>query len=201
MKLYSSCTLLATLGTTSQAPIFGGPNPAAQQQTLPQNLFTGLQQPQTAIANQQPSGPASFNFHSTQATAVVTKGSSSAPSLSFGSQLGFGQPGSARNSGGSLTGLAAPGGLGGTDAGATKLQFGGNNAMGGMFSAGGSTSQTLSSKDSSVQSTGFNFNAGGGINLNFAGGTSTDSPTFSADSSGGGTVPNRLYRKARRRKA
>lgn len=197
-----ACTLFTPLGVTTQAPIFGGltATPHQQTQTQSQNPFTAFQQPQTATADQQPK-PASFNFHSTPAAAAggVTQSSSSVPPFSFAPQLGFGQPGSGGNSGGNLT---VAQGLGGSDAGGTKLQFGGSNLMGGAFSAGGNPNQATSSKGGPVQNTGFNFSTGGGINLNFAAGASTNSPipVFSANTSESSTVSNRVIRKARRRK-
>jgi len=183
-------------------PIFGGITATPQQQIQTQNLFTAFQQPQTATADQSPPKQASFNFHSTPAAAAaggVTQSSSSVPPFSFAPQLGFGQPGSGGNSGGNLT-MAQ--GLGGSDAGGTKLQFGGSNLMGGAFSAGGNPNQATSSKGGPVQNTGFNFSTGGGINLNFAAGTSSNSPipVFSANASESSTVSNRVIRKARRRK-
>ena len=157
-------------------PIFGGltATPQQQTQTQSQNIFTAFQQPQTATADQPPPKPASFSFHSTPAAAAggVTQSSSSVPPSSFALQLGFGQPGSGGNSGGNLT---VAQGLG-SDAGGTKLQFGGGNLMGGAFSAGGNPNQATSSKGGPVQNTGFSFSTGGGINLNFAAGTSTNSP-------------------------
>lgn len=196
-----ACTLFTPPGVTTQAPMFGGltATPQQQTQTQSQNLFTVFQQPQTATADQQPK-PASFNFHSTPAAAGgVTQSSSSVPPFSFAPQLGFGQPGSGGNSGGNLT---VARGLGGSDAGGTKLQFGGSNLMGGAFSAGGNSNQASSSKGGPVQNTGFNFSTGGGINLNFAAGASTSSPipVFSANASESSTVSNRVIRKARRRK-
>jgi len=198
-----ACSLFIPPGVTTQAPIFGGitATPQQQTQTQSQNLFTTLHQPQTATADQPPPKPATFNFHSTPAAAAggVTQSSSSVPSFSFAPQLGFGQPGSGGNSGGNLT-MAQ--GLGGSDAGGTKLQFGGSNLMGGAFSAGGNSNQATSSKGGPVQNTGFNFSTGGGINLNFAAGASTNSPipVFSANPSESSTVSNRVIRKARRRK-
>jgi len=197
-----ACTLFTPLGVTTQAPIFGGltATPHQQTQTQSQNPFTAFQQPQTATADQQPK-PSTFNFHSTPAAAAggVTQSSSSVPPFSFAPQLGFGQPGSGGNSGGNLT---VAQGLGGSDAGGTKLQFGGSNLMGGAFSAGGNPNQATSSKGGPVQNTGFNFSTGGGINLNFAAGTSSNSPipVFSANASESSTVSNRVIRKARRRK-
>jgi len=185
-------------------PIFGGitATPQQQIQTQSQNLFTAFQQPQTATADQSPPKQASFNFHSTPAAAAggVTQSSSSVPPFSFAPQLGFGQPGSGGNSGGNLT-MAQ--GLGGSDAGGTKLQFGGSNLMGGAFSAGGNPNQAVSSKGGPVQNTRFNFSTGGGINLNFAAGTSTNSPNpvFSANASESNTISNHVIRKARRRKS
>ena len=180
-------------------PIFGGltATPQQQTQTQSQNIFTAFQQPQTATADQPPPKPASFSFHSTPAAAAggVTQSSSSVPPSSFALQLGFGQPGSGGNSGGNLT---VAQGLG-SDAGGTKLQFGGGNLMGGAFSAGGNPNQATSSKGGPVQNTGFSFSTGGGINLNFAAGTSTNSPIpmFFSESS---TTSNHVIRKTRRRK-
>ena len=185
-------------------PIFEGltATPQQQMQTQSQDLFTTLQQPQTATADQPPPKQASFNFHSTPAAAAggVTQSSSSVPPFSFAPQLGFGQPGSGGVSGGNLT-MAQ--GFGGSDAGGTKLQFGGSNLMGGAFSAGGNPSQAASFKGGPVQNTRFNFSTGGGINLNFAAGASTNSllPVFSANASESSAVSNRVIRKARRRKS
>ena len=75
--------------------------------------------------------------------------------------------------------------------------------MGGAFSAGGNPSQAASFKGGPVQNTRFNFSTGGGINLNFAAGASTNSllPVFSANASESSAVSNRVIRKARRRKS
>ena len=158
-----------------QLPVFGMP------QTTQQNIFGGLQQQQSS---QQPA--ASFNFHA----AGAQKQTQEPPSLNFGGQSGvpklnFGGSGSSGLVFGQDQGQSNLGG-------ASTLQFGQSNSM---FPVGGSQSSDGQNPPSNVP---FNFN-NSGINLNFGGGSSSNPPVFSAGSTDS-AVPNRVIRKARRRK-